>query len=92
MCQTVDRAAVNLRIGELTVFPSACYKTHGLQSEVNLTKKSAPSLKIVIDRSQENMREIRRNNKNIIVLRNLTHWRHIIPGNTRWRGDYGMIS
>jgi len=83
MCQIVNRAAVNLHIGVLYKIPSICCKNHCLQSKVILMINSTPTLKTVIDKVQNTMRDIKRSNKNSAVLRNLTHWRHILPGNTR---------
>ena len=46
----------------------------------------------MIGKVQDTMRDIRKSNKNSAALRDLTHWRPMLPVNTRWTGNHDMIA
>ena len=46
----------------------------------------------MIGKVQDTMRDIRKSNKNSAALRDFTHWRPMLPGNTRWTGNHDMIA
>ena len=72
ICQTVDKAKVNIKIGRLLNIPSIGCMNHLLQSEVNFYESRETKLRTNLVSVQRTMREVKANLRNRATLRNLT--------------------
>ena len=81
--QTVDRAVVSIRIGNLLSIATIACGNHVLQSEVKLTKERVPGLVSILKRVRENFKDVKASIKNPATLRNLTSHIPILANETR---------